>query len=263
MPEPVPARLSATILLLRDGGSGLEVFMVERHHQIEFATGALVFPGGKVDPGDVDARLWAHCQGIGGLDEEARCLRVAAIRETFEESGVLLARRVGEEALVPCEQRADIDQRRRDDLHAGRTTMAELLEAERLVLACDRLQPFAHWITPEFMPKRFDTWFFLAEAPKGQLALHDGQESVDSLWVRPADAVAAARAGRRTIIFPTLMNLQKLGRSNSVAEALRAARQDRIVTVFPRVEKRDGEMMMVLPEDAGYDVVAAPLDAVR
>lgn len=263
MPEPVPARPSATILLLRDGGSGLEVFMVERHHQIDFATGALVFPGGKVDAGDADGHLCAHCRGVDGLDEGERSLRMAAIRETFEESGVLLARLAGEEALVPCEQRADIDQRRRDDLHDGRISMAQLAEEERLVFACDRLQPFAHWITPEFMPKRFDTWFFLAEAPRDQLALHDGQESVDSLWVRPADAIALAEAGRRTIIFPTLMNLQKLGRSASVAEALEAARQDRIVTVFPKLVKRDGEMKMVLPEDAGYDVVEAPLDVVR
>jgi hypothetical protein len=113
------------------------------------------------------------------------------------------------------------------------------------------------------MPKRFDTHFFLVSAPADHLAIHDGKESVDSVWTRPADAVAEAEAGRRTIIFPTLMNVQKLGRSRSVAEAFDAARREPIVTVFPRVEQRDGVATMVLPADAGYDVTEAPVDDQR
>lgn len=260
---PSPALPSATILLLRDGAHGLEVFMVQRHHQIDFATGAMVFPGGKVDPGDWDPALAPRCDGLGPIGDEERALRVAAIRETFEEAGVLLARPEGQAALVSGDRLSALRRRWRDALNADESAMPQLVAEERLRLACDLLVPFAHWITPVFMPKRFDTWFFLAAAPEDQLAVHDGGESVDSLWIRPDDAVAEAEAGRRTIIFPTLMNVKKLGRSHSVAAALDAARSQPVVTVFPRIEKREGEMRMILPAEADYDVVEAPLDAVR
>jgi 8-oxo-dGTP pyrophosphatase MutT (NUDIX family) len=247
------------VLLLRDGAAGLEVFMVERHHQIDFATGALVFPGGQVDAADADPALAARCAGAGALDETARALRVAAIRETFEEAGVLLARRRGAAALVSAAELAGIEARHRAALHAGERTLAEIATHEDLELALDLLVPFAHWITPVFMPKRFDTWFFVVAAPADQLALHDGHESVDSLWIRPCDADSARSAGRRTIIFPTLLNVRKLGRAATVAEALANARREPIVTVLPRIEKRGETPTMVLPADAGYDVVEAPL----
>jgi 8-oxo-dGTP pyrophosphatase MutT (NUDIX family) len=259
MPEPRPPRLSATVLLVRDGLRGLEVLMVERHHQIDFATGALVFPGGQVDAADGDAALAARCAGVAGQDDAARALRVAAIRETFEEAGVLLARPRGGSALVDAERLRGIEARHRAALHARERTLAELVAAEDLELACDLLVPFAHWITPVFMPKRFDTWFFLVAAPPDQVALHDGHESVDSLWITPSDAEAAKSAGRRTIIFPTLLNVRKLGRAATVADALANARAGPIVTVLPRVEKRGDTPVMVLPEGAGYDVVEAPL----
>jgi 8-oxo-dGTP pyrophosphatase MutT (NUDIX family) len=259
MPEPRPPRLSATVLLVRDGVRGLEVFMVERHHQIDFATGALVFPGGQVDAADADPALVARCAAAAVLDDAARVLRVAAIRETFEEAGVLLARARGEPALVAAERLRGIEARHRAALHAGERTLCEIAAAEDLELACDLLVPFAHWITPVFMPKRFDTWFFLVAAPSDQVALHDGHESVDSMWITPSDAEAAKSAGRRTIIFPTLLNVRKLGRAKTVADALANARSGPIVTVLPRVEQRGDAPVMVLPADAGYDVVEAPL----
>jgi hypothetical protein len=113
------------------------------------------------------------------------------------------------------------------------------------------------------MPKRFDTHFYIAEAPPDHVAIHDGGESVDSVWTRPADAVAEEASGRRTIIFPTLMNVKKLGRSPTVAEALAAARREPIVTVFPKVEDREGVATMILPADAGYDITEAPVDELR
>jgi len=260
---PAPAEPAATILLLRDAPAGLQVFMVQRHHRIDFATGALVFPGGKVDPADREPRLAPRCQEAGNLSEADRALRVAAIRETFEEAGVLLARHGGEAELLrgdPLEQMA----RRHPGASRGvPRAFGKLVEEEDLLLACERLVPFAHWITPTFMPRRFDTWFFLVDAPQHQLARHDGRESVDSRWIRPLDAVEDARAGRCTIIFPTLMNLQKLGRSRSVQEALATARQAPVVTVLPRLEQRGSEQVMVLPAEAGYDVVEAPLSDVR
>jgi 8-oxo-dGTP pyrophosphatase MutT (NUDIX family) len=259
MPEPRPARLSATVLLVRDGMRGLEVFMVERHHQIDFATGALVFPGGQLDAADANPALAARCAGAVDLDEASLALRIAAIRETFEEAGVLLARPHGERALVDAERLRGIEARHRAALNAGERTLAELVAAEDLELACDLLVPFAHWITPVFMPKRFDTWFFLVAAPPDQVALHDGHESVDSVWITPSDAEAARSAGRRTIIFPTLLNVRKLGRASTVADALASASSGPIVTVLPRIEQRGETPVMVLPADAGYDVVEAPL----
>jgi len=257
-------KLSATVLLLRDGAAGLEVFMVQRHHRIDFATGALVFPGGKVDPGDEARLLRRHCRGVEGLEDAQVTARVAAIRETFEESGVLLARPRGADRLVDASRLAGIEGRFRDDLHADRVSIGEMVEAESLELACDLLVPFAHWITPEVLPKRFDTWFYLVEAPVDQVALHDGKESVDSLWTSVEAALRAEREGKRTIIFPTLVNLRKLGRSPDVRSALAAARADRIVTVLPSVSRdsASGELQLVIREDAGYDMVSVPLSKI-
>jgi 8-oxo-dGTP pyrophosphatase MutT (NUDIX family) len=218
-----------------------------------------VFPGGQVDAADADPALADRCTGAGALDDEARVLRVAAIRETFEESGVLLARRRGAATVVGAEALRGIEARHRAALNAGQRTLAEIATSEDLDLACDLLVPFAHWITPVFMPKRFDTWFFLVAAPPDQVALHDGHESVDSVWLTPADAEAARSAGQRTIIFPTLLNVRKLGRAKTAADAFANARSEPIVTVLPRVEKRGETPVMVLPADAGYDVVEAPL----
>ena len=259
--SPPPALPSATILLVRDGPGGLEVFMVQRHHRIDFATGAMVFPGGKVEDGDRDPEIHARCVGTDGLDQEAITVRVAAIRETFEESGVLLACPRGTGQLVNRERLRHIDAHFREDLHEGRVELRVLLESEDLELSCHHLVPFAHWITPLFMPKRFDTHFYLVKAPADQLALHDGRETVDSLWTTVDDALADQREGRRTIIFPTLAQLQKLGRSTTVADALAAAQGAPIVTVLPRVKKADdGTPILVLPADAGYDIVEAPVD---
>ena len=255
---PIP---SATILLVRDGEpGGLEVFMVQRHHQVDFASSALVFPGGKVDASDRDPALRARCAGAPALDDEAFALRVAAVRETFEESGVLVARRRGATALLSQRDAAAIEARHRADLNAGRTRLREIAEREDLELACDMLVPFAHWITPEFMPKRFDTHFYLVAAPADQAAAHDGGESVDSLWIAVDDAVADGRARRRSIIFPTLRNLVKLGRSKTVAEALARARREPIVTVLPTLRRGASGPVIRIPEAAGYDVVEAALD---
>ncbi len=256
---PVPALPSATILLARDGARGLEVFMVQRHHRIDFATGAMVFPGGKVDPGDSDPALAGRCRG-GAPEEALRAVHVAAIRETFEECGVLLAGPRGGDALVDAERLRALESRWREPLRADQTDMARMAREEDLELATDRLVPFAHWITPEPMKKRFDTHFFLAAAPADQVALHDGSESVDSAWVRPEDAEEDRRRGRRTIIFPTLLNLRKLGRSHSVAEALAAARAAPVVPVLPRIERGESGPRIRIPAEAGYDLTEAPVE---
>jgi 8-oxo-dGTP pyrophosphatase MutT (NUDIX family) len=253
-PSPAPApKLSATILLVRDGSTGLEVFMVKRHHQIDFATGAMVFPGGKLEDGDSDPRLRARCSGADSLDADALAVRVGAIRETFEESGVLLARPRGSSALVSADRLREIEARWRDRLNADEAGLIDVALAEDLELACDLLVPYAHWITPEMAPKRFDTWFFLVAAPPDQLALHDGGESVDSVWISPQNALAECEAGRRTIIFPTLMNLNLLGLARDLDDALSRTRSRRVVTVLPGIRRTpEGKPELVIPPEAGY-----------
>ncbi len=214
MSEPATPVPAATILMLRNHHkNGLEVFMVVRHHQIDFASGALVFPGGKVDKGDGEVR--DHCDGAEDADEVARSLMAGAIREAFEECGILLARTTGESDLVSGEKLATLEHYR-DSLNKGEISLLEFLKKESLVLAFDQLQPFAHWITPEMMPKRFDTQFYLAKAPIDHIAMHDGHESVASIWISPGRALNGAENEKHTIIFPTHMNIEILSESSSV-----------------------------------------------
>ena len=249
---PVP---SATILLVRDTAVGLEVFMVKRHHQIEFASGALVFPGGKVAKGDYDAALADFTDCADGWFTEMRALGAAAIREVFEESGILLARAEGSDALLPADRLPALD-RYRVPLERGEIGIAEMLRAERLRLVCDRLVHFAHWITPKMLPKRFDTHFFLAAAPQGHAGQHDGRESVDSVWLAPEAAIADRK--RWNIMFPTKLNLMKLAKSKTVEEALTAARAVKPVTVEPWADRNEKGPIVRIREDAGYEQTWAP-----
>ena len=253
---------SATVLLLRDGPIGLEVFMVVRHHKIDFAGGALVFPGGKLDPEDSDPGLEAHCDGPDGMGAAERAHRVAVIREAFEECGVLLARPRRQTALVDAARLAELETKWRQRLHDNEVGMFDMVRAEDLELATDMLVPFAHWITPDVLPKRFDTHFFLARAPEDHLALHDGKESVDSLWTRPADALDAADRGEKTLVWATRMNLAKLGRSGTVDEAIQTAEASDVVTVLPQIIRDDGEPRLRIPAEAGYDVTETPLSKI-
>ncbi len=258
MSEPDTAVPAATILMLRNGPTGLEVFMVVRHQQIDFASGALVFPGGKIDEGDGCVR--SYCEGANAVDDAQLSLMVGAIREAFEECGILLARTRGESRLISGDELGSLDHYR-DPLNKGEITIAKFLEKENLALACDQLQPFAHWITPDMMPKRFDTHFYLAMAPHDHLALHDGHESVDSIWISPANALKGAEEGTYTIIFPTRLNIEMLGESDSVNSALEMARDRTIVSVTPWTEKRDDGVYLCIPEEAGYRVSSAKMEA--
>jgi len=241
-----PARPAATILLLRDRPRGIEVLMVVRHHEIEFASGALVFPGGRVEPGDQTI-----AEALGG-DVVATAVGVPAVRESFEECGILLARRPGEAAPVGADVLRGFAQHR-VALCRGEVDFATLLREADLVPALDLLVYFAHWITPRSRPKRFDTHFFLAIAPEDQLAAHDGREAVDSVWIRPQDAVAGAAAGTRKLVFPTRMNLGKPAMSSTAAAAIEAARATPVVTVEPElVRNAEGGRTLRIPAAAGY-----------
>lgn len=248
---------AATILLLRDDPE-FEVLMVKRHHQIDFASGALVFPGGKSHAGDHDPAWADHALGHGDFDADQRGLRIAAIREVFEEAGILLARRsdgspIGGEAC-PMEVREAVD--------AGRTAFLDVVKDLDARLDLAALTVFARWITPPLTPKRFDTWFYAVEAPKDQLAACDGRETVDAEWIAPAEALRLEQAGQRKVIFPTRMNLKLLAEASSAADTVARAKARTLVTVQPQIQSRDSGRVLVLPPDAGYGVVEEPLERV-
>ncbi|MCK9993607.1 MAG: hypothetical protein Dbin4_02127 [Alphaproteobacteria bacterium] len=259
--EVIPVA-AATLMLIRDGADGLEVFMVERHHQIDFATGALVFPGGKVDKADFAPGVRERCENASQFNDLDLALRVAGIREAFEECGVLLAHDAGGSGLVTAQRLLGLEHYRKK-LVDGEVTMLDFLLKEDLVLLPSALVHFAHWITPPMVPKRFDTHFFIIEAPIDHIALHDGHESVDSVWIKPAKVIEEGDAGRRTVIFPTRLNVLKLGRSNTVAEAMATARASKVVTVRPEMIKREDGPYLKIPEEAGYDLSIYPLPAGR
>jgi 8-oxo-dGTP pyrophosphatase MutT (NUDIX family) len=257
-PKKVPLpRPATTVLLLRpskagDTASPLEVFMVVRHHQIDAFSGALVFPGGKLEDADGDPRLRARCGNAEKCSDDELKFRVAGVREAFEECGVLLARKRGQRALVAAADLKGIEARWRAKLAKDEATIVDLAEAEDIEIATDLMTPFAHWITPTFAPRRFDTWFFLAEAPQDQVALHDGSESVDSVWIGAQAAIDEATAGKRTLVHATLKNLELLVDGKTVVGAISQASERRIVTVQPWVETRDGKRFLHIPEGAGY-----------
>jgi 8-oxo-dGTP pyrophosphatase MutT (NUDIX family) len=251
----VAPRPASTILLLRDGAEHeIEVFMMVRHHEIEFSSGALVFPGGSVEKCDLEiiARSELHSGGEG-LAAGDLSFRIAAIRETFEESGILLARPRGSKDLIDAKRAAEIEAASRAAMLEGKTTFPSVLADHAMVLALDELVPYAHWITPEGMPKRFDTWFFLAAAPPEQIGAHDGKESTDSIWLSPREAVAGGESGRFKLPFPTTRNLIKLGKQPNVKAALDEARGKVIVTVMPVMTRHNGRRQLRIPPEAGYD----------
>src|SRR5215210_63924 len=261
--ELVKPRPASTILLLRDSlGTAepdnrrgeIEVFMMVRHYEIDFNSGALVFPGGSVDKGDQEIIAMPELYSGGeGLDAAALSFRIAAIRETFEESGILLARPKGSKTLIDPKLASEIEALSRAELCENKTTFLKVLAENGLMLALDELVPYAHCITPEGMPKRFDTWFFLAAAPPEQAGAHDGKESTDSIWVSPREALAGGESGRFKLPFPTTRNLIKLGKHPNVQAALEDSRGRSIVTVTPVMTKLNGGRQLRIPREAGYD----------
>jgi 8-oxo-dGTP pyrophosphatase MutT (NUDIX family) len=252
--EPVPIRPAATILLLRDVPE-FQVLMVQRHHQIDSHSGALVFPGGKTHDGDHDPAWAGRASGWAAESADQRALKVAAVREVYEEAGVLIARdRAGQP--FSGSQRAHAA---REAVTRDERAFLDLVGELDLLIDLAALVVFARWITPPLTAKRFDTWFYAARADSEQLAICDGMETVDAEWIAPAKAIRLAGDGQRKVVFPTRMNLQLLAESASAAEALERAAARRLVTVEPRVDKREDGDVLVIPPDAGYGAVEEPL----
>jgi 8-oxo-dGTP pyrophosphatase MutT (NUDIX family) len=235
-----PARPASTVVLLRPSASRFEVFLVRRHDNVAFMGGAHVFPGGRVDEAD---------RSVG----EAVVHQVAAVRELFEEAGVLLARRV-DGRTIDFSGTPETERYReyRRALVKGTLTMRELVDREGLHLAYDALALFAHWVTPEIEIKRFDTHFFVTVMPEGQHAVHDEHETTHGEWIDPADAVERCRREEIALPPPTWTTLRTLSRFSAVDEAMDWARAQRVVPVRPGFIKDESVTMLTLPGDPTY-----------
>jgi 8-oxo-dGTP pyrophosphatase MutT (NUDIX family) len=264
----VPVRPAATVMLVRDGDAGPEVFMLRRTLDASFAGGMYVFPGGRVDDADHAEELEAICDGLDdaaasamlGVERGGLAFWVAAVRECFEEAGVLLARPVDDREAVRFDdgEVASRFEAARHDVHAGTLSLTELCEAERLVLTAGAIQYVSHWITPVGESRRFDTRFFVARAPQAQEPLHDEGETIESLWVRPADALARFRAGDLAMIPPTIKNLEFLLPHATADATLEAAgRLARPRPILPKLRVDDDGRVtgIVLPDDPDYTVL--------
>jgi 8-oxo-dGTP pyrophosphatase MutT (NUDIX family) len=256
----VTPREAATVMLVRDAPQ-LEVFMLRRNVAVEFMGGAYVFPGGAVDAGDRAPELLGRCHGRDdssastqlGMHAGGMGFWVAAIREAFEEAGVLLARSAATSLPVDLDDpsaAARFEAARRA-VGAGERPFVEVVEDEDLLLDAGALHLFSHWITPAESPRRYDTWFFVAAAPEGHAYLHDDSETVASVWIRPKDALARAERGELEIIFPTMRNLEQLGRFPTAGELLEA-----VTASEPQVVADAGGARILLPGDPGYEGVA-------
>lgn len=243
---PAPTRDAASVLLVRDGERGLEVFLQRRVLGMAFAGGMTVFPGGGVDPRDADTSVewagpppswWAGRFGCG--EEVARALVCAAVRETFEESGVLLAGPSASEVVADAS--AYFAERRA--LERRELSLAAFLAGARLVLRADLLRPWANWVTPVEEPRRYDTRFFTAALPDGQLADGVTSEASDAVWQRPSEAIADWEGGRRLLLPPTWVALADLAELGTVAEALAVERE--VDRVIPKLV-RDGDVVRVV-----------------
>ena len=259
-PENIaPTRDSATVMLVRDGAAGLEVFMLERHLNSDFAGGAYVFPGGTIDPRDLDAEAAGYLDGpsvaeaaarIDAPNDRALGFYLCAIRETFEEAGVLLAHRDGE----PVRFDDDAEEKRfavyRDEFNARGGSLATLAKEEGLRYSGDLLHYYARWITPEFAPKRYDARFFVATMLAGQSPLHDDVETTASTWIRPVDALSRAAEGLFSIIFPTRKTLESLVGFATAGEVIASTHGKEIPALLPKVVLSDGQPKVVLPGDS-------------
>lgn len=258
-PESVPVRDAATVMLLRDGPSGTEVCMLRRNLNSDFVGGAYVFPGGAVDPHDADeascdvchARTDAEASRLVGTQRGGLAFWVAAIRESFEESGLLLAR-TADGTVVSFDDPADAERftRHRAEVDSGRRRLAEICVEEELLLDVGAVHYFSRWVTPLGAPRRYDTRFFVAAAPEGQVALHDDREVIGTRWITPADALEEHSAGRITMIFPTVRTMVALRRFDRSEDVLRHAEaQGSVAPVVPMLREEGGGLRLILPGD--------------
>ena len=268
--EPIAVRDAATVMLVRDRDDGMQVFMLRRNLNSDFVGGAYVFPGGAVDEADRHADLERICHGLSDdaasvqLDIESGGLAfwVAAVRECFEEAGVLLAVPDGSDDVISFADDEINDRfiRHRHAVDTGERRLLEICELEHLTLDVGRIHYFSHWITPEGPPRRYDTRFFVAAAPPEQVPLHDDRETIANLWVRPNEALAMHARGELDLILPTIKNLEAIGRFERSEDLLAHARSiGKVPAILPRIVSDGGGTRILLPDDPGYDEAMAAI----
>jgi 8-oxo-dGTP pyrophosphatase MutT (NUDIX family) len=252
---PAAPRNAATVMLLRPcQPDGVEVLMLRRTAAMKFAPGAYVFPGGSVDEADFSTEIGWHGPSpadfgtwLGCSAELARALVCAAVRETFEESGVLLAGTPDRLAVGLADPTWEAD---RMAMTAGTLTLSGLLDRRGLAVRADLLVPWTRWITPEAEPRRFDTWFFAAALPAGQEATGHLAEADKTAWLRPADAISAAQAGTISLLPPTATTLNEFTKCGDLADIL--GRRRTVAPVQPRMVVEDGEAWLLIPDEVAY-----------
>ena len=253
---PLPA---ATVTLVRDAPRGLEVLMLKRSSSLAFMPGAHVFPGGALDASDEAPELHALCVGLDdaaasralGIKRGGLAYWVAAIREAFEEAGILLAYDAGGSIVSLSEATAERYRAHRRALDEGRSDFAAFALGEGLRLAVDRLRYFGHWITPPGAPRRYDTRFFIAIAPESQEARHDNRETVAHAWVRPQEALELRAREAINIRFPTFKTLERFAACSTTADLIaEISSSHEVSALMPRIT-RDGRYL--LPGDPGYE----------
>ena len=260
--QPVVPAPAATVVLLRDRPAGsFDVLLMQRHQKSKFAAGDFVFPGGKIEVDDNPDEAVRWCAGLD-LAGAARTLTlehapatalgywIGAIRETFEEAGVLLATMAdGGPVRLPAERVAEY----RREIQADNRAFWTMIKTEKLLLATDRLVYFAHWITPEDQPLRFDTRFFAAAMPERQDAMGDDHEMISLRWLSPREALDAQQRGEISLRNPTIRNLMLFEGTASAADALARLRGREVVTIRPRVViDENGNRRVLNPGDPGY-----------
>lgn len=252
-----PLKSAATMLFIRDGNAGVEVYMVVRNERMDFAANAIVFPGGKTTPGDIE--LAATLTTGAHLTVPQRQLAVTALRESFEEAGLLLA--LDADGAPVSEAQV----RRLDPLRAaidkGQHSFADLLQSEQLRLNLDRLYRFAHIITPKQAPKRFDTHFYVAACPPAHGPVVDMREVVNGFW-HTADALLAETELQYTLMRPTRMVLERLAQSATVEAALHDAASFDPPAIEPELQFRDGVRGLATPDVPGFPANWEPMNAV-
>lgn len=236
--EPISPRPAATLVLVRDANTGLEVFMIRRSPAADFVSGAYAFPGGGLDACDASPELAGCCEGLDdveashllGVERGGLAYWIAAIRECFEEAGLLLAHDAGGKF-------ADLNERRnavafsgwRRSLQSGNSTLADLCRERRLCLSVGRLAYFSHWITQVGPPRRYDTRFFVAVTPAAQTPSHDETETVDHVWIRPVEALERRQRGEWRLVFPTIKTLESIGAFDNASVLMEFAQKQRTV----------------------------------
>lgn len=261
MPSPqhvAEAKPAASVILVRDVAPGVEVFMVKRHGKADFAS-AYVFPGGMLDDSDADLGIAEYCHGLDdqaasemlGVESGGLAYWVGAVRECIEESGYVLA--YGPEGSVPDLVQREAARRfagHRRALHDGEMSLEALCRREEIRLALDRLHYCRFFVTPEIARRRYSTRFFVAEVPEKQEGVHDGSETVDSLWIRPEDALSKYKQREFVLAPPTVLLLRDISAGKSVEDilvGLRGATQGDIPAVMPTAHKKDGRVVLRVP----------------